>query len=90
MDRLVLGFLEPVLGDVLLGEISKGTVWVFGSVIIFPWLVGLVVLFGKDSFELILTYMSQRLHWIWEARLSLLRLLAMELCCNLGSIFNKL
>ena len=86
MDGLVLGVLESVLGEVLLGEVSEGAVWVFGRVMVFPGFVALVVLFADDAFELVLAWVGWGIHWIWEARLSRRRELAMELCCSLGSM----
>jgi hypothetical protein len=61
-------------------------VGIFRSKLVLPWFVGLVVLLQEDSLELVLAYVRQKIHCIWEARLSLLSEAAMELCCNLGSI----
>ena len=78
--------LEFVFGQVLLREVAEGGVGVFGSVVIFPGAVGLVVLLAQDALELVFAYFSRCLHWICEARLSRRRELASELCCSLGSI----
>jgi hypothetical protein len=55
VNGLVFDILELLLGNVLLGEISKGTMGVLGSVLIFPRLIRLVVLLADDSLELVLT-----------------------------------
>lgn len=54
VDRLMRGVLDPVLGDVLLGEVTEGAVRIFRRIGILPRLVGLIVLFAKDAPELVL------------------------------------
>ena len=54
MDWFVLHIFDSLFGEVLFGEVSERTVRVFRCVLIFPWLVGLVVLLVEDSFELVL------------------------------------
>lgn len=48
VDGLVLRILELFLGQVLPGEIAKGTVGVLGCEIVLPWLIGLIVLLAND------------------------------------------
>ena len=86
MYWLVLSFFEFFFGDVLFGEVSKGRVWIFGRILIFPWFVGFVVLFAEYIFELVFAWISVEVHCMSEARLSLRSELAMELCCSLGSM----
>jgi hypothetical protein len=86
MDRFMLLLFDSVFGKVFLGEISEATVRVFRCMIIFPGFIGFIVLLQEDTFELILAWIRYEIHCICEARLSLRSELAMELCCNFGSI----
>jgi hypothetical protein len=86
MDGLTSSLLKFFFGDVLFWEISEWRMWIFGRVLVFPRFVGLVVLFAEYIFELIFAWVFGVLHCISEARLSLRSELAIELCCNLGSM----
>jgi hypothetical protein len=86
MDWLVNGVLQFLLCKILLWKVSKRTVWILGSVVVFPGLIHLVVLLAYHSFQLVLACIERKLHCIWEARLSLRRELAMELCWSFGSM----
>ena len=86
VDGFVVGVFEFFFGDVFSGEVSEGRVWVFGGVMVFPGFEALIVLLGDDAFELVFAWVFWELHWIWEARLSLRRDWASELCWSLGSI----
>lgn len=52
--RLMRGLLDLLLREVLLGEISKGTVGVLGSKAVLPWSIGLVALLAEHALELVL------------------------------------
>jgi hypothetical protein len=62
LNGFMRGIFEFVFGEILSGEIAEGTVGVFGCILVFPWLVGLVVLLAEDSLELVLTCIEQNLH----------------------------
>lgn len=62
MDGFVGSVFESFFREVLFGKIAKGTVWIFGRILIFPWFVGLIVLFTEHSLELVLTCVDQKLH----------------------------
>jgi hypothetical protein len=55
MDGFVPGFPEFLLGDILLREISEGTMRIFGCILIFPWLIRLIVLLAEDASQLVFT-----------------------------------
>ena len=82
----MLLLFDSVLGKVFLREIAEAAVGVFRGVVIFPGFVGFIVLLQEDTFELILAWIGYELHCICEARLSLRSELAIELCCNFGSM----
>lgn len=81
---------EFVLGQVLIGEVSEGTVRVLWRVLILPRLVRFVIGPLNDVFELVLTCMSHSLHCICAAKLSRLSVLANEDCCSFGSIAQSI
>jgi len=90
IDRLMSYIFHFFFRHVLSWEISKRTMWIFWSIIIFPGFIHLIALLTNHTFKLVLTSIDKRIHCIWEARLSRLREFAIELCCNFGSIFGKL
>lgn len=58
MIGLMLGVFQLFLRKVLFREVAKRRVWVFGCVVVLPWLIAFVVLFADDAFELVLTLKS--------------------------------
>jgi hypothetical protein len=73
---LVLCGAEFFFGEVLSGEVSEGTVRIFGGVLIFPWFIGLIVLLLEYGFELVLAWIVGGVHCMLEAGLSRRRELA--------------
>ena len=53
--RLMRNLLDLLLREVLLGEVSKRTVGVLGSIGVLPWSIGLIALFAEHALELVLT-----------------------------------
>ena len=58
MIGLMLGVFQLFLRKVLFREVAKRRVWVFGCVVVLPWLIAFVVLFADDAFELVLTWVN--------------------------------
>lgn len=52
---LMTFILEFIFGDIVIREIPESRVWVFRGKFILPWLIGLIVLFIDEIFELILS-----------------------------------
>ena len=55
MSGFVMNVLKFVFRYVLLGEITKARMRIFGSIVILPRLIGLIGLFVDDALELVLT-----------------------------------
>ena len=54
MPGLVFLCRDFIFREILIGEISEGTVGVFWSVVIFPWFIVFIIGSAEEAFELIL------------------------------------
>lgn len=78
--------LNFLLGQVLLREVTKWRMWVFGRKLILPRFVGLVGSLADEVLELVLIWVRSGILWRLEAGLSRRRFCARDDCCSFGSI----